>query len=155
MIRLTVTFLFLLITCVRLPSQTLHDSSKTILKNIKDKKTEINTIKKNAEPELLNRYNFQNENFIIPLNLKIYQKIITNDYRQHRSLTPKEKESGMTEEELLTFDRNKEQTEKMLSDIYGKDLIDLKKILEKLGVTKEQIIALAAILKFLFYSPPR
>jgi len=53
----------------------------------------------------------------------------------------------------MIFERNKLLTKKMLSDIYGVDIIDLKKILETLGITKDQIVLAVAILKFFLYTP--
>ena len=52
----------------------------------------------------------------------------------------------------MIFEQNKSLTKRMLSDIYGEDIIDLKKILETLGITKDQIVMIAAILKFFLYS---
>ncbi len=54
----------------------------------------------------------------------------------------------MSDQELIAFEKNRLKFRKMLSDIYGEDLIDIEKLLTALGITREQIIAIVAILKF-------
>jgi hypothetical protein len=90
---------------------------------------------------------------VVPLNLKIYQKIFADEKFKIYNFTQEYLNSGLSNNELMIFDQNKLLTKRMLSDIYGEDIIDLKKIFEALGLTKDQIVMIAAILKFLLYNP--
>jgi len=95
-----------------------------------------------------------NSNAVFPINFKLYQNFLFDEsIIQKNGHLLYEKIIGMTDSELNAFYKNKEQADKLLRDIYGEDLIDLKKILSMLGISKSQIIAVAAILKFLFYHP--
>jgi len=154
--KLLLEALFLLVMIsAQLFSQTEHDTSK-ILSNKKimsDEKKKINTRTNNLDAEGLSRLEFQHDNFKIPLNLKIYQKIFAYEKFETYNFPQDYLNSGLSNNELMIFDRNKMLTKRMLTDIYGEDIIDLKKILETLGITKDQIVMFVAILKFLLYSP--
>lgn len=54
----------------------------------------------------------------------------------------------MSDDELISFEKNRLTTKKMLAGIYGEDLINVKNILAALGITSEQLVVVAAILKF-------
>lgn len=136
-------------------SQTEHDTSKT-LSNKKitpnDKKL-LSTKSNSLDMERLNRLEIRQDDFKVPLNLKIYQKIFADEKFRFYSFPQEYHNSGLSNDELMIFEQNKSLTKRMLSDIYGEDIIDLKKILETLGITKDQIVMVAAILKFFLYSP--
>ncbi len=136
-------------------SQTEHDTSKTSSnKKITpgDKKQLI--IKFNSlDTEGQNRLEIRQDNFKVPLSLKIYQKIFADEKFELYSFPQEYLNSGLNNDALMIFDQNKSLTKRMLSDIYGEDIINLKKILESLGITKDQIVIIAAILKFFLYSP--
>lgn len=141
-IRLVI-FLFLIVT-VPVLSQTEGDTSKTIHR---DNKNERKQIIHKIPNETTNRFELPIENIFIPLNLKIYQKAIINDYIAPHKFTEEELSTGMVDDELISFEINKMKTKKMLSDIYGEDLIDMKKILAALGITKEQITWIVALIR--------
>jgi hypothetical protein len=126
-------------------SQSVGDTSKASNKENRNKQN-YNLPKipdKSPSP-----FEFHTENIFIPLNLKIYGKAMVNEYKKPRKFTAEELSTGMSDDELTSFDSNKLNTKKMLSDLYGEDLIDEEKILESLGITKEQIIGIVAILRF-------
>lgn len=149
------TLFLLIIITAQLFSQTEHDTSKA-LRNKKitpgDKK-QLSTKSNSLDKERLNRLEIWQDNFKVPLNLKIYQKIFADEKFELYSFPQEYLNSGLSNDELMIFEQNKSLTKKMLSDIYGEDIIDLKKILETLGITKDQIVMIAAILKFFLYSP--
>ena len=146
--------LIVLIT-LQLFSQTEHDTSKTLSnkKITTSDKEQLNAGSNSFDIERLNRLEMRQDNFKVPLNLKIYQKIFADENFEY--FVPKQEDlnSGLSNYELMIFERNKLLTKKMLSDIYGVDIIDLKKILETLGITKDQIVLAVAILKFFLYTP--
>jgi len=148
-------FFFIVITTTQLFSQTEHDTSK-ILSNKKitssdNKKVSVNSNR--LDLERLNRIEIRQDNFKVPLNLKIYQKIFADEKFEFYNFQQEDLNSGLSNNALMIFEQNKMLTKRMLSDIYGEDIIDLKKILATLGITKDQIVLAAAILKFLLYTP--
>ena len=150
-----VTLFLLIIITAQSFSQTEHDTSK-ILSNKKittPEKKQLNSTSNRLNTETLNHLEIRQENFIVPLNLKIYQKIFADEKFEFYSFPQEYLNSGLRNDELMIFDQNKSLTKRMLSNIYGEDILDLKKILETLGITKDQIVMVAAILKFFLYSP--
>jgi len=147
-------FLFIIITS-QLLSQTVLDTTKFTGKDRinKEGKKQLNTKFRSSDNERLNQFDIRQNDFKIPLNLKIYQKIFADEKFNEFIFSQEERESGLTNEELITFRNNKKLTQRMFSDIYGEDIINLKKILDELGVTKDQIVMIAAILKFFLYNP--
>jgi hypothetical protein len=125
-------------------SQIVSDTSKT---SDRENKSEQNYIIHKIPDKLFNRFEFQNENIFIPLNLKIYQKAIINGYVEPHKFTEDELSSGMADDELISFEMNIMKTKRMLYDLYGEDLINEKKILESLGITKEQLTWIVALLR--------
>jgi hypothetical protein len=142
------TIYILLILTIPVHSQTKRDTSKTINNEKKKLNTDLHDLGNQQQ-----QFEVPNEIISVPLNLKIYQKILTEENSRHNIHSSEELETGMTDEELTAFEINKNNMERMLNEIYGEDIINLKKILETLGITKDQIVAVAAILKFLFYHP--
>ena len=151
---LKILSLIVLIT-TQLFSQTEHDTSKTLSnkKIMTSDKEQLNTKSNSFDMERLNRLEIRQDNFMVPLNLKIYQKIFADE--KFDFFIPREEDlnSGLSNNALMIFERNKSLTKKMLSDIYGEDIIDLKKILQALGITKDQMVLAVAILKFFLYTP--
>lgn len=145
------TLLFLIIITAQLFSQTEHDTSKTLSnkKIMPSDKKQLSTKSNSLDTERLNRLEIRQDNFKVPLNLKIFadEKFETYSFPQEYL------NSGLSNDEFLIFEQNKALTKRMLSDIYGEDIINLKEILEALGITKDQIVMVAAILKFFLYSP--
>ena len=145
-----IMFLFLLFS-IQLFSQTNQDTSKSFSKN-NNEKTRLDTNSKTLK-SLQNRFELQKDITSVPLNLKIFQQILIDEMHAGRKLSSEELATGMSDAELTAFDINKNNFEKMLYATYGEDIINMKKILEKLGITKSEVVLLAAILKFLFYAP--
>ena len=146
---------FLIIITSQSFSQIEHDTSK-ILNNKKittKEKKQLNADFNGLDTERLNRLEIRQENFMVPLNFKIYQKIFADEKFKIYNFTQEYLNSGLSNNELMIFDQNKLLTKRMLSDIYGEDIIDLKKIFETLGITKDQIVMIAAILRFFLYNP--
>ena len=90
------------------------------------------------------------ESLFLPLNLKIYNKVFSNDYSEPLKFLPEEIESGMNDAEIIAFRNNKNQLKKELTEFYGEDLINIEKLLKSLGLTKEQVVMIAAIFKLIF-----
>lgn len=149
------TLLFLIIITAQLFSQTEHDTSKTLSnkKIMPSDKKQLSTKSNSLDTERLNRLEIRQDNFKVPLNLKIYLKIFADEKFETYSFPQEYLNSGLSNDEFLIFEQNKALTKRMLSDIYGEDIINLKEILEALGITKDQIVMVAAILKFFLYSP--
>ena len=145
-----VTLFFLIITAPQLFSQTEHDTINARInkKNMQSDKNQLSTRSNSLDSEKFNRLEILQNNFKVPLNLKIYQKIFANEKFEIYSFPQEYLNSGLSNYELTIFEQNKSLTKRKLSDIYGEDIIDLKKILETLGITKDQIVMVAAILKF-------
>jgi hypothetical protein len=123
------------------------------IKNEKAKKLEsgMNPTTNNLPLQLLNP--FQKKvlgETLLPLNLHIYSQVFANDYKPGTSYSSEDLTSGLSAEELYAFNNNKTRLQKVLTDFYGEDLVNIAKFLESLGLTKEQIVALAAMLKFIF-----
>lgn len=144
MIYLRQILFFMLLFSVVLLCQTESDTLGSINKN-KEKRGQIN---QNARRDVSNEIKLFSNYFSVPLNLKIYQKILINDYVRSNKFSPEELRTGMSHQELTAFEEHRLNTKKILSDIYGEDLIDVEGLLSALGITKEQIIAVAAILRF-------
>jgi len=136
-------------------SQTEYDTSKTLRNKriTSSDKKQLNVKFNSSDTERLNRLKIRQDNFNVPLNLKIYQKIFADEKFEYYSFPQEYLNSGISSNELIIFEQNKSLTKRMLSDFYGEDIIDLKKILESLGITKDQIVMIAAILKCFLYSP--
>ncbi|TSA26890.1 MAG: hypothetical protein D4R68_06585 [Ignavibacteriales bacterium] len=149
------TLFLLIIITTQLFSQTEHDTSKTLSnKKITPRDKKQLSIKSNSlDTERLHRLEILQDNFKVPLNLKIYQKIFADEKFMIYRFPQEYLNSGLSNDELMIFEQNKSLTKRMLSDIYGEDIIDLKKILETLGITKDQIVMVAAILKFFLSNP--
>ena len=144
MIRLNRLLFLILILSMPLFSQTKIDTARTD-KEIQDGRKQINS---NPRHETSRKIQLFDGNFSVPLNLKIYQKVTLNDYIGPHKFSLEELSTGMTYKELIAFEKTRLKFRKTLSDIYGEDLIDIEGLLAALGITREQIIALAAILKF-------
>jgi hypothetical protein len=149
------TFFILAIITVQLFSQTEHDTSKTLRnkKNTVEEKKQLNTNSNRFSAEKLNHLEIRQDNFVVPLNLKIYQKIFADEKFEIYTFTQEYLNSGLSNNELMIFDQNKLLTKRMLSDTYGEDIIDLKKILKTLGITQDQLVMIFAILRFFLYTP--
>jgi hypothetical protein len=129
-------------------SQNKIDTTRT-MKDTQDDRKQINS---NARRETLIKIQLLNENFSIPLNLRIYQKVMINDYIAPHKFSQEELSTGMSNDELISFEKNRLKTRRMLSGLYGEDFINTENILAALGITKEQLIAVVAILKFFVFS---
>jgi len=137
-------FFFLIITSASILSQTKTDTVQAREQN-RDGKRKISS---NVNRMIFEAAPLINDNFTIPLNLKIYQKAILNGYKAEQNFSAEDLSSGLSREDLSVFNQNRLKTKKMLAAIYGEDIINIPAILEALGITREQIIAVAAILKF-------
>ncbi len=142
----TLIFLFL---PVILLGQINIDSSKS------EKKKNIDN-RNNSTPQVI-QHQFLNpipkntfEKTELPLNLQIFSKAFANDYKPSPVFSNEELASGLSDDELSSFNNNKLKMQKELYDFYGEDLIDIEKLLESIGLNKDQVIALAAALKFIF-----
>lgn len=144
--------LILLIISSTTVSQSNRDTSKAAAGK-KDDAKQLNIIPDEPYTQQQNHFDVQNDLLRVPLNLKIYQKVLLYELKQDRRLSSEELDSGMTLKELDAFYENKKLTQKMLTDIYGEDLIDLRKILASLGITEQQLRLLAGILKFIVLGP--
>lgn len=135
--------LIILFISMPLFSQTKTDT--TINKN--EKSDNLAQMNSNSHHEIQNRLQLMDGNFFVPLNMKIYQRIMLYDYLVPHKFSQEELRTRMSDDELIAFDVNRLKTKRMLSDIYGEDIIDVENILATLGITREQLIAIAAILK--------
>ncbi|MCX6169365.1 MAG: hypothetical protein NTX65_08495 [Ignavibacteriales bacterium] len=142
--NICLSIFFSLVVTLPVLAQTVGDTSKT---TNKENKNEQNFIIRKIPDNTTNRFEFNNENIFIPLNLKIYQKAIINGYLEPHKFSHEELRTGMTDDELISFELNKKKTKRMLSELYGEDLIDEEKILESLGITQEQITWIVALLR--------
>lgn len=93
---------------------------------------------------------FFQEDFTIPLDLKKFSAIMSLDALEKNHFTQEEINSGMLDDEITSFRNNKASTMRMLREFYGEDLINLQKLLDNIGLTKDQIIAFLMIIKFAF-----
>lgn len=146
MIYLNRLLFLLLILPMPLFSQTKIDTARTD-KEIQDSRKQIN-----SRHETSSKIQLFDGNFSIPLNLKIYQKVVLNDYIGPHKFSLEELSTGMTYKELIAFEKTRLKFRKTLSDIYGEDLIDIEGLLAALGITREQLIVIVAILKFFLFS---
>jgi len=89
------------------------------------------------------------EDFTIPYDLKKYSAIMSLD-TPAKNTSNEEKYTGLSGEELESFRLNKNSTLRMLSEFYGEDLVDIQKLLDSVGLTKDQIVGILMALKFVF-----
>lgn len=148
MIHLNRLLFLILILSMQIFSQNKIDTARAN-KDTHDGRKQMNS---NTRHETSNKIQLLNGDFFVPLNLKIYQKVILNDYIVSHKFSQEELSTGMSDDGLIAFERNRLRFKRMLSDIYGEDFIDIEGLLTALGITREQIIALAAILKFFLFS---
>lgn len=128
-------------------SQTKKDTSAS--KALAEKSTQIPpSIEKRFDPKSTVRL-FQ-EDFTIPIDLKKYTAIMSADISKQEHLSKEEKSSGLSDDEIISFRDNKSSTMRMLSEFYGEDLINVQKLLDELGLTKDQIAGFLMMLKFAF-----
>jgi len=104
------------------------------------------SIEKRFDPKSTVRL-FQ-EDFTIPLDLKKYSAIMSIDIHKQEHLSKEEKSSGLFDDEIVSFRNNRSSTMRMLSEFYGEDLINIQKLLDDLGVTKDQIVGFLMMLRF-------
>jgi hypothetical protein len=142
-------FLFMMYSIVS--SQSTGDTSKTSFGK-KNEEKQLNNKHKEQESFQQNRLEIQNNILKVPLNLKIYQKVLQLELNEGRQLSEEDLITGMTGIELDAFDYNKKLTQKMIADVYGEDLINERKILSALGITEDQIKIIAAILKYFVFA---
>lgn len=90
------------------------------------------------------------EDFTIPLDLKKFSAIMSLDALEKNHFTQEELNSGMLYDEITSFRNNKASTMRMLAEFYGEDLINLQKLLDNIGLTKDQIVAFLMTIKFAF-----
>lgn len=90
------------------------------------------------------------DDFTIPLDLKKYSAIMSLDIPGKAKFSKEELNSGLFADEITSFKNNKNSTMRMLADFYGEDLINVQKLLDELGLTKDQIVGFLMILKFAF-----
>jgi len=90
------------------------------------------------------------EDFTIPLDLKKFSAIMSFDALEKNHFTQEELNSGMLDDEINSFRNNKASTMRMLAEFYGEDLINLQKLLDNIGLTKDQIVAFLMTIKFAF-----
>jgi len=106
------------------------------------------SIEKRFDPKSTVRL-FQ-ENFTIPLDFKKFSAIMSLDALEKNHFTKEELSSGMLDDEITSFRNNKASTMRMLAEFYGEDLINLQKLLDNIGLTKDQIVAFLMTIKFAF-----
>ncbi len=114
-----------------------------------EKKSNIpSTIEKRFEPK--SSFKLFKDDFTLPHNLKKYTAIMSLDFQPPIEHSKEEANSGLSEKEIESFRSNKNSTMKMLSDFYGDDLVDIQKLLDSVGLTKDQIVGILMALKFVF-----
>jgi len=72
------------------------------------------------------------------------------DISKQEHLSKEEKNSGLSDDEIISFRDNKSSTMRMMAEFYGEDLINVQKLLDELGLTKDQIAGFLMMLKFAF-----
>ena len=90
------------------------------------------------------------DDFTIPLDLKKYSAIMSMDIPTQENFSIEELNSGLFDDEIVSFRNNRSSTMRKLSEFYGEDLINIQKLLDDLGVTKDQIVGFLMMLKFAF-----
>lgn len=90
------------------------------------------------------------EDYAIPLDLKKYSALMSMDISTANNFTREELNSGLLENEIKSFRSNKNSTMQMLSEFYGEDLVNIQKLLDNLGLTKDQVVGFLMVLKFVF-----
>lgn len=106
------------------------------------------SIEKRFDPKSTVRL-FQ-EDFTIPLDLKKYSALMSVDIHKQENFSKEELNSGLSDDEIVSFRNNKISTKRMLAEFYGEDLINIQKLLDSIGLTKDQIVAFLMVLKFAF-----
>jgi hypothetical protein len=142
-------FFFFLIIFIGFVSfaQTKKDTSTT--KPPFEKPAQIpSSIEKRFDPKSTVRL-FQ-EDFTIPLDLKKYSAIMSIDIPKQENFSKEELNSGLFDDEIVGFRNNKNSTMRMLAEFYGEDLINIQKLLDNIGLTKDQIVGFLMVLKFAF-----
>jgi hypothetical protein len=150
--RLFFGFLSILIIPITIASQSIKDTSKTsYASGDETKKYGIKLAEHNQNHN--EQIDISNSFLKVPLNLKVYQKILLFELNVNHHLTSEDLATGMTDTELDAFDNNKKLTQRMLADTYGEDIINERKLLAALGITEDQIRMLAAVLKWFILTP--
>ena len=106
------------------------------------------SIEKRFDPKSTVRL-FQ-EDFTIPLDLKKYSALMSLDIPKQENFSKEELNSGLSDDEIVSFRNNRSSTRRMLAEFYGEDLINIQKLLDNLGLTKGQIVGFLMMLKFVF-----
>lgn len=114
-----------------------------------EKPTQIpSSIEKRFDPKSTVQL-FQND-FTIPLDLKKYSAIMSIDIPKQENFSKEELNSGLSDDEIVSFRNNRSSTMRMLAEFYGEDLINIQKLLDDIGLTKDQIVGFLMMLKFVF-----
>lgn len=143
---LITSLLIIILSFVSL-AQTKKDTS--VSKPSAEKPAQIpSSIEKRFDPKSTVRL-FQ-EDFTIPLDLKKYSALMSLDIPMQENFSKEELNSGLSDDEIVSFRNNRSSTMRMLAEFYGEDLINIQKLLDDLGVTKDQIVGFLMMLKFVF-----
>lgn len=128
-------------------AQTKKDTS--ISKPPAEKPAQIpSSIEKRFDPKSTVRL-FQDD-FTIPLDLKKYSALMSIDIPKQENFSKEELNSGLSDDEIVSFRNNRSSTMRMLAEFYGEDLINIQKLLDNIGLTKDQIVGFLMMLKFVF-----
>ncbi|MBI3125878.1 MAG: hypothetical protein HYZ10_15890 [Ignavibacteriales bacterium] len=128
-------------------SQTRKDTSAS--QTPSEKPTQIPpSIEKRFDPK--STVHLFQKDFVIPLDLKKYTAIMSADILKQENFSKEELDSGLFDNEIISFRDNKSSTMRVLSEFYGEDLINVQKLLDELGLTKDQIVGFLMMLKFAF-----
>lgn len=112
--------------------------------------------KSNLSPSIENKFNPKSsfkllkDDFTLPYDLRKYSAIMSLDIPDKKEPTKEEISSGLTEDEIDSFRNNKNSTMRMLAEFYGEDLVNIKKLMDSIGLTKDQIVGVLMVLKFVF-----
>lgn len=143
---LIASLLIIILSFVSL-AQTKKDTS--ISKPPAEKPAQIpSSIEKRFDPKSTVRL-FQDD-FTIPLDLKKYSALMSIDIPKQENFSKEELNSGLSDNEIVSLRNNRSSTMRMLAEFYGEDLINIQKLLDDLGVTKDQIVGFLMMLKFVF-----
>jgi len=140
-------YVLILLFCVVSFAQTKKDTSVSKPKTERPIHIPPN-LEKRFDPKSTVRL-FQ-EDFTIPLDLKKFSAIMSLDALEKNHFTQEELNSGLLDDEITSFRNNKASTMRMLAEFYGEDLINLQKLLDNIGLTKDQIVAFLMTIKFAF-----
>lgn len=128
-------------------AQVKEDTTRS--SNTFEKKSNIpSAIEKRFEPK--SSFKLFKDDFTLPHNLKKYTAIMSLDFPLQNDLSKEEANSGLSGKEIESFRSNKNSTMRLLSDFYGEDLVDIQKLLDSVGLTKDQIVGILMALKFVF-----